>query len=635
MYDLIYKHKRLIMIVLCILIIPPFAFFGVDFYFRNAGAGEGIARIGKMQISEQEFGTALRRAQDRMRDTLRSNPELASQLNSPEFKEAVLNDLIQRKIMLARASSTGMTVSDSELQQIIGDIDAFHDQDGKFSPQRYEQLLRAQDMTPVMFENQIRQDVLLSRLQSTLAGTVFVPDAVVERLVRIREQQREVSQLLFEPSRYRERAQVTDADARKYYDEHTSEFQLPERVRLEYVLLNPEAAAQGVTVSDEDLRQAYQGRLSQYQTPEKRSASHILFAAGGSATPEEKTKAKAQAEEIVKQLKQTPARFGELAKKHSQDPGSAEQGGSLGEFERGFMVKGFEDVVFSMKPGEIRGPVETQYGYHIIRLDGVKPAVTTPFEKVKPQLVEEVRKERMQRAFGDAATRFGDMVYEQYESLQPVADALKLTIQKTDWISKAGGNLNPLFNHPKLLEDVFSEEAVKNRRNTEAVEVQPNMLLSARVVEHQPESLLAFDDVKKDIMQHLSSERASELAAKEGRAALEKLQKGEAAGLRWSPPAMVTPQRRQGLHPEAAQAIFGADTSKLPAYVGVPVSDGRFVIYRISKVQEVESVGADKIKAAGEQIGRLAAQQQFEALITSMRERSEVVVNKNKLQGAN
>ena len=635
MYDLIYKHKRLMMIVLCILIIPPFAFFGVDFYFRNSGAGGGVARIGKTQISEQEFGMALRQAQDRMRDAVRSNPQLAAQLNSPEFKEAVLNDLIQRKVMLARAHSAGMAVSDSELQQIIGGIEAFHDPDGKFSPQRYKQLLRAQNMTPVVFENEIRQDVMLSRLQSTLAGTVFVPDAVVERLVRIREQQREVSQALFEPNRYRERVKVTEADARKYYDDHPSEFRLPERVRLEYVVLNPEVAAHGAAVSDEDLRQAYQGRLSQFQTPEKRTASHILFAAGSSATAGDKAKAKAQAEDVMKHLKQSPGRFAELAKQFSQDPGSAEQGGSLGEIERGFMVKPFEDAVFEMQPGEIRGPVETQYGYHVIRLDSVKPSVTTPFEKVKPQLMEEVRKERTQRAFTEAATRFGDMVYEQYESLQPVADALKLTIQKSDWISKAGGNLNPLFNHPKLLEEAFSEEAIKNRRNTEAIEVQPNMLLAARVTEHEAETMVAFDDVKKDITDHLQGERATELAMKEGRAALEKLQKGEAADVRWSAPSMVSLQRRQGLHPEGVQAVFGAEASKLPAYAGVPASDGRFVIYRVTKVQDIQAVEPDKLKAAGEQLGKLAAQQQFEALVTSMRERAEVVVDRSKLQAAN
>jgi peptidyl-prolyl cis-trans isomerase D len=635
MYDLIYKHKRLIMIILCILIIPPFAFFGIDFYFRDAGAGGGVARVGDTQISEQEFSTALRQAQDRMREAVRSNPQLASQLNSPEFKESVLNNLIQRKVLLAQAARAGMTVSDAELQQIIGGIEAFQEADGKFSHEKYEQLLRAQGMTPGMFEEGIRQDLLLSRMQSTLADSVFVADAVVERLVRVREQQREVSQAVFEPNRYREKLQVGEAEARKYYDEHTAEFRIPERVRLEYVVLNPEAAAHAVTVSDEELRQAYQGKLSTFQTAEKRTASHILFAAGTGATAEDKAKARAQAEDVLKQVRQAPARFGELAKKHSQDPGSAEQGGSLGEFERGFMAKPFEDAVFAARKGEIVGPVETQYGFHIIRVDGIKPPVTTPFEKVKPQLLEEVRKERTQRAYTEAAQRFSDIVYEQYESLQPVADALKLTIQKSDWIGRGGQNFNPLFNNEKLLEEVFSQESVKNRRNTEAIEVQPNMLLAARVVEHEAESLLAFDAVKKDIVQHLQAERATELASQEGKAALEKLKKGEKADVNWSQPATVTLQRRQGLHQEGVQAVFGVDAAKLPGYAGLSTPDGRFVIYRVTKVKDIESVSPEQIKSAGQQLSRLAAQQQIEAVVASMREQAEVVVNRKKLETGN
>ncbi|MGH8629410.1 MAG: peptidylprolyl isomerase, partial [Burkholderiales bacterium] len=418
----------------------------------------------------------------------------------------------------------------------------------------------------------------------------------------------------------------------KYYDEHPAEFQLPERARVEYVVLTPEAATQGVQVSDSDLRQAYEGRLSQFRTQEKRSASHILIIAGSNATPEEQSKAKLQAEDLAKQLRQSPKHFAELARKFSQDPGSAEQGGSLGEFERGFMAKPFEDAVFGMqRAGEITGPVQTQYGYHIIRLDGIKPPVTTPFEKVRAQLLEELRKERAQRAFTEAAQTFGDMVYEQYESLKPVAQALNLTIQKSDWIGKTGGSSNPLFNNPALLEQIFSSESVNNRRNTEAVEVQPNILLSARIVEYLGASAMPFGEVRRDIVEHLEAERATGLAQQEGLAALERLRKGEAVSLRWSPSTMVTLVRRQGLHQEAAQAVFGADTSKLPAYAGASGPQGRFVIYRITGVEDLESVAPEQLRSAAAQISQLAAQEQFAAFLASLRERAGVKVDPTKL----
>lgn len=632
MFDFVTKHKRMMMVVLCVLIIPPFAFFGIDFYFRAGDAGAGVASVSGIEISQQEFGTALRQAQDRMRDAVRENPQLAAELESPEFKQAVLNDLIQRRVVLGWAAANRMLVSDGELRQIIAGIDAFHDENGKFSADRYQRLLRAQNMTPAIFESSIRQDILLARIQSTFGTTAFLPEAVIERLVRIREQRREVSQSVFEPEQYLARAKVGEQDARKYYDEHPAEFQLPERVRVEYVMLTPEAAARGVSVSDSDLRQAYESRLSQFQTREKRSASHILIVAGGSATPEEQQKARSQAEDLAKQLRESPARFAELAKKFSQDPGSAEQGGSLGELERGFMVKPFEDAVFAMqKAGEITGPVQTQYGYHIIRLDGIKPSVATPFEKVRAQLLEELRKERTQGAYNQAAQTFSDMVYEQYESLKPVAEALNLTIQKSDWIAKGGGSANPLFNNPALLEQIFSGESLNNRRNTEAVEVQPNMLLSARVVEHLAATAVPFEQVRADIVAHLEAGRAAELALQEGAAALEKLKAGETVSLRWSPPAMVTLLRRQGLHQEAAQAVFGADSSKLPAYAGASGPQGRYVIYRITRVENVESVSPEQLRSASAQISQIAAQEQFGAFLSSLRERAGVTVDAKKL----
>ncbi|MGH8679319.1 MAG: peptidylprolyl isomerase, partial [Burkholderiales bacterium] len=358
---------------------------------------------------------------------------------------------------------------------------------------------------------------------------------------------------------------------------------------------------------------------------------HILIAVASGAAEDEKTKAKAKAQDFYQQLKQAPGRFGELAKKFSQDPGSAEKGGDLGWFERGFMVKPFEDAVFNLKAGEISQPVETQYGYHIIRLDAITPLKTTPLEKVNDQLVEEIRKSRVQRAFGEAAQKFGDMVYEQYESLKPVAEALNLTIQTSNWVSRAGGNSNPILNNSKLLEAVFSAESLNDKRNTEAIEVQPNMLMSARVVERKPAATLPFADVQSNIIDHLRMRRASELTEKEGRETLDKLRKVDAPKLEWSPARFVSLQRLEGLHAEAAQAVFGADTSKLPAYVGVTGPEGRFVIYRVSKVRDVESVSPDQVQAARRQLSQLAAQAQFQSYLASLRAGTEVKINIKKL----
>ena len=630
MYDFVYKHKRWLQIGLLVLIVPPFALFGIDFYFRNTDADGSLARIGDTRISEVEYSQALRQAQEKMREMMRNNPD-PSLLNSPQLKESVLNELIERKLTLSHVSKAGMRISDGELQQMIAAVEAFHDQSGRFSRERYRQLLQGQGLTPAMFESQVRSNIMLEQVRSVYAGSAFVPESVAERLLKIREQEREVGQVLFTPADYRKNVKITDADAEKYYSEHRDEFLVPERVKLEFVVLSLDAYQRSINVSDDEVKKFYADNQARFQSPEERRASHILISAAASASAEEKNKAKTQAEDLFKQAKADPKKFGELAAKHSKDPGSAEKGGDLGFFGRGLMVKAFDEAAFAMKVGEIAGPVQTQYGYHIIRLDAIKATQTTPLNEVKAQIVEEIRKPKVAKAFSEAAENFNNLVYEQFDSLQPAADALNLTVQKSDWVSRAGGNQNPLLNNDKLLSALFSDEVLKNKHNTSAVEVQPNMLLAARVIEHKAPEGLPLEQVRKDIVQHLTDQGATQMAEKEGRAALDKLNKGETPSLNWSGSQTVTLQKRQGLHPEAAQAVFGADTAKLPAYVGVPVSQGRFVIYRITKVKEAAETTPEQRKALAKQLTQMLGQEQYIAYLASLREGADVKIDRKKI----
>jgi peptidyl-prolyl cis-trans isomerase D len=630
MYDFVYKHKRLLQIGLLVLIVPPFALFGIDFYFKNTDTAGSLAKVGGSSITEAEFSQALRQSQDKMREMMKGNPDPAM-LNSPQLKESVLNELIERRVTLARAGQSGMAVSDAELQKIIAGIEAFHDTTGKFSRERYRQLLQGQGMTPASFENTIRTNIMLDQIRGAYAGSAFVPVSVADRLLKIREQEREVSQVVFNPADFRKQVNVSDADAQKYFTDHKNEFVIPERVKVEFVVLSLEGFQRNVQVTDEEVKKFYDENLTRYQVAEERRASHILIPVAASASAEEKAKAKAQADDLLAQAKANPKKFGELAAKYSKDPGSAEKGGDLGFFTRGLMVKPFDEAAFSMKVGDIVGPVETQYGYHIIRLDGIKPTQTTPLATVKAQIVEDLRKPKVSKAFAEAADSFNNTVYEQFDSLQPVADALKLAVQKSDWVSRTGGAQNPLLNNDKLLAALFSAEVLKNKHNTSAVEVQPNMLVAARVIEHKDPEGMPFEQVRKDIVQQLTDQAMSAAVEKEGRATLEKLQKGDALTLSWSAPQTVTLQKRQGLHPEAAQAVFGADTAKLPAYIGAPVSQGRFVIYRVTKVKDGPVTTVEQRNALAKQLAQMVGQEQYIAYLASLRERADVKIDKKKL----
>jgi peptidyl-prolyl cis-trans isomerase D len=632
MFEFIERHKRLLQIILAVLIIPPFALFGVDYYFRGTDPADQVARVAGARITQQEFTQALRQRQEQLRQMMGGKVDQAM-LDSPEVRRAVLDQLIDERMLYTAALKSGMTVPAAELQSVIGDIPQFKDGNGKFSPQRYRELLGGQGMSEGMFEASLRKDLIVGRNRDAFSATAFMPASVVDRLYRLRQQKREVSQFVVDPSQFLAGVKATPEEIKAFYESHRQQFELPEKVKVEYVVLSLDAVQKQVAVTPEEVQDYYKARAEQLGKAEERRASHILVALPPGATPEQKAKAKEKAAALLDEAKRAPKDFAELAKKNSEDPGSAAEGGDLGFFARGRMVKPFEDAVFGMKPGEIAGPVETQFGFHILKLTEVKAAEGPKFEAVKSQLEEELRKNKAGRAFAQDADEFSNMIYDQPDSLDPALEKFKLQKQTSGWITRQGGE-QPLLNNDKFLSAIFSENAIKRKQNTEAVEVAPNMIVSARVIEHAPSQLRPLEEVQGQIVQVLLQQKAGELAKKEGEALLEKLRKGEDAGVRWSAQQTVTREQRQGMHPEGAQAVFRADASKLPAYVGVDAPGGRFVLYRVSKVMDPETVDAEQLKAFAKQLDPVAGQETLAARVSSLKQRSEVKVDEKKLEKA-
>ncbi len=557
MFGFVGKYKKISWVIFG-LIIASFALFGVQSYFTG-GSADSVANVGKSSISQQEFGYMVEREQERLRPQVQQNPQAAQYLQSDEFKRSVLNNMIQRRLILNAARSSGLAVSEDELIEMISTVGAFQDENGKFSHERYEQVLKAQRLSTAEFEEQVSEDVIVGRLQRVIAETAFFPSVTVKNLVRQRLQEREVSQLVFSPADYREAMVVSDVDVKKYYDDNQNLFRIPERAKLEYVVLNDEVASASVVVSEQDLQDAFEARIADYQSKEQRRASHILISVTDNTDDSQWKTAKEKVDSVLSKVKANPKNFSALAKEFSNDPGSAENGGDLGLFEKGFMVKEFEDAAFGAKVGEIVGPVKTEYGYHIIRVDEVKGGQTANFDSIKEDLEKEIRKARADEAYLKASQTFTDLVYTEFDSLQPVADQLKLTIQKSDWVSRDSGGFNPMLNNPDLLTAVFSPEVLEEKRNTQAFEVQPGVLVSARVVEHALEEEMKFEDVASDIKDFMKSERSLTKAKEAGEAALTKLKSGEKVSGDWSKPGVVTLVNRQGLHAEGLSAVFGMD----------------------------------------------------------------------------
>jgi peptidyl-prolyl cis-trans isomerase D len=633
MYDFVNRNKRLLEIILVVLIVPPFALFGVDWYFRGTDSADQVASVGRTRITQQEFGQALRARQEQLRQMMGGKVDQAM-LDSPDVRRAVLDQLIDERISYTAALKSGMNVPVAELRSLIGDIPAFKDEKGQFSPQRYRELLNAQGMTEGSFEATMRKDMIISRNRELFAGTAFLPNAVVERLYKLRKQQREVSQVVLEPAQYAGQVKVGDDEVKAFYGAHKQEFEIPEKVKLEYVMLTQEAMQKQVSVTPEEIKQAYEERGAQQQKPEERRASHILIVVPQNATPEQKSKAKEKAQALLEQAKKSPKSFAELAKKNSEDPGSAVEGGDLGWSPRGRMVKPFDDAMFGMKVGEIAGPIETQFGYHVIKLNEIKASEMPSFEAMKPKLEEEVRKSKAARLFAAQAEDFSNLVYDQPDSLKPAAEKFKLNLQTSGWVTRQGGADMPLLNNEKLMRSIFGDNAIKRHQNTEAVEVAPNIIIAARVTEHEPAKQRPIEEVRAQIVAALTQEKAGETTRKEGEVLLEKLRTGGEASAKWSSSQMVTRETREGLHPEAAAAVFAADASKLPAYVGVTAPGGRYVIYRVGKVVDVDSVDPAQRKEIAKQLAPIAGQENLAARIGSLKQNADVKIDAKKLEKA-
>ena len=518
-----------------------------------------------------------------------------------------------------------MMVSPEELTEVIGTVPAFFDDSGQFSVEKYERLLRAQNLMPAEFESQIEQDLLVGRLQNVITQSAIVSDSVVSRLVRQRGQQREVSQLIFSPAKYRESIEVTDEDVQKYFVDNKNLFKLPERAKVEYLVLNEESAAASVSISEDELRQSYEDRIAEFQGVEERRASHILISVIEEGSDAEKFAARSRAEELLQIVKRDPSQFGALAQEFSNDPGSAESEGDLGFVQRGLMVESFDKALFESKIGSIVGPVETQYGYHIIRIDDVKAVNTTSFEDAREDIEKGVRQSKVDETYLTAAQTFSDRVYTDYDSLAPVADELGLTIQTSDWVSRDSAGYNTLLEKPELLQAIFSAESLEEKRNTQAFEVQPKTLVAARVIEYALEEEMKYEDVSGEIKDFLKSQGALDKVVAEGESTLAAIQGGEeATGGEWSKPGMVTLVKRQGLHPEGLRAIFGVSKDELPAHVGMTIDDGRYVIFRVTKVVDLEEVTEDDLSTAKRQLAEMLMQQQMSAYIGSLRENANV-----------
>lgn len=617
MFESIRQHKKYLLGFLMILIIPSFVLFGVEGYSNANEGGATVAKVHGQEISTAEWDAAHQEQIERLQAAM---PTIDIQLlDTPEARYAALERLVQQRVMVVVAQDQRVYTSDLRLQRDLQSnevIASLRLPDGTLDIEAYRTLLARQGMSPEMFENQVRQDLSVQQITQGVLVSGFATPASASAGLKAFFERRQVRVAPFTASQFAAQAVPTDADLQTYYQNNASAFQTAEQADVEYVVLDAQALAKDVRLNEADVRAYFEQNTAQWAGAEERRASHILFTLDPKADAGTQAEVKKKAEAVLAEARQQPERFAALAKQHSQDPGSAAEGGDLNFFGRNAMVKAFEDAVFSMNKGEISDLVQTEFGWHIIRVTDIKAPPKPSFEALREQIEDDLKKQQAQRLFAEAAETFTNMVYEQADSLQPVAERFKLTVQTQTGLTRRVQADAGVWSNDRLLAAVFSSESIDKKTNTEAVELGSGRLAAARIVRYAPAATQPFEQVKDAVRARWVAQRAVELAQAQGEQSLAAW-KGGAAATGLGESRTISRVATLGLSPEAINAVMSASAQALPAWVGVKLPNQGYVVVQVEQVLPAEGLG----QAQNQQFAQAWADAESKAYVESLKSR--------------
>lgn len=573
-------HKRWMMFIAMIFIIPSFVVTGIYSYNRMSDSENDLATVGDTSITMMDFDNAKRQYLDNFRRQMGQSFK-PNMLDTAEARASILAALISDRAISLEIASEYMNVGEADAINLVKQAPAFQ-RDGKFSTEAYQQFLNSMGKSDEQFVLELRRDLTRQMLLSAVSQTTQASNTVAQRIHDLLTEERTIRTFEIKPTAFLKSVSVTDAEAQSYYDQNKSLFAVPESVDIEYVVLSPESY-KNIKASEDDIKTFYEQNLQRFSTPEERRASHILIAVNNEKTDAD---AKKEADEIYKQLQADPSKFAQLAKSKSADPGSARQGGDLGFFQKGMMVPEFDNAVFSGKKGDLVAPVKTQFGYHIIKIVDVKPAQAKPLKEVRGEIEALYQQQAAIRAFAEDAENFSNMVYEQSESLQPVAERFGLKIQTVKNVTR---DFEDQLINPNVIEALYGFDVLEDKRNSNAIEVASNTLLSARVTAHHKQTVKTFDEVKGDIVATLKNQKATEAARAQGSADIAKLLDKKSASVKFGDKTVISRERPGAYAYEVVTAALRPEANKLPTYTGVQTQDGSYFVIEVQSSKKIEA----------------------------------------------
>jgi len=584
MFDFVRKHTKVMMFLMFLLIIPAFVLVGVDGFRRISAEGDAVATVGSHSITQSEWDAAHKAEVDRLRASV---PNLdAKLLDSPQARYVTLERLVRERVLTEAVQDAHLNTSDARLARELQQsptIASLRRPDGTIDIERYRQLAASQGLTTDGFEARVRSQLSERQVEAGLTSTAFSPAVLSEVSLNAFYERREVQISRFNPADYASKVSPSDAEIEAFYQANPALFQTPESASIEYVVLDLDAVKKSIVLNEQDLKSYYEQNVGRLSGKEERRASHILINAPKDMPADDRKKARERADALLLQVRKTPDSFADVARKNSQDAGSAPNGGDLDFFGRGAMVKPFEDAAFAMKKGDISDVVESDFGFHIIKVTDIKAPKQRSFEELRPLIEVDLKAQQAQRKFAETAEAFTNGVYEQSDSLKPVAERLKLEVKAaTNLQRKAVPGAAGVLTNPKFLAAVFSADSLEKKRNTEAIEVGANQLAAARIIQYTPASTRPLSEVRASVKDRLVATQSADLAKKDG---IDKLAAWKTAAPGSLPAStMVSREGAQTVPGPMLDAVLQADTTTLPAWVGVDLGAQGYAVVRVNKV---------------------------------------------------
>jgi peptidyl-prolyl cis-trans isomerase D len=630
MFEFLRTHTRTLMLIFVPLIIGSFVFVGVQGYDKmsdNAGAAK-VAKVGGHDIVQAQWDSAYRESVEQVR---RQAPQVdVKMFDTPELRYQVLERLVNNRLIQTAAEQSRFSTTDDRLLRSYMTDPRFaqvRQPDGSFNKPLLEALLAQQGMSVPGFEAQLRNELVLRQVTEGVSATAFAPAAAASSALDAMLQQREVQIERFEAKNYTTKLNLTDADVEAYYKDPAiaQKFKSLEQADIEYVVLDLDVIKKTVMLPDEELRKYYDANEKKFTVPEERRARHILIKTTKSNTDAERTAARTKAEALLVALQKNPTQFAELAKKNSEETATAAKGGDNDVFfARGEQDPAYETALFALKLNELSGLVEAKDGFYILRLEALRGGEKRSFESAKIEIQEELTQKTAKQRYTEVTQEFNNLTYDQPDSLKPVAEKLKLEVFTAKAVTRISNMeaKGPLAS-TKFIEALFGNDSLNNKRNTEAVSLKDNKMVSGRVVSYRPSVVQPLADVKDRVKAALTATRAAELARQEGEARLTALKAAPAMVLT-SAKQTVSRAQDQGLSKEVLDAILKSPATQLPVVLGVDLKEQGYVVTRLNRVLAERDAAGLQGPQLQIQYGKALTQAEEKAYMDALKTRYKV-----------